>query len=109
MAERPDQPEYLLALSDLPESCLVSTDWLAEQLNRGEEAIRRAITRKELPPPFALCSKQYWTIGHLRDFFLQRAKAFEASPAPMNESLQKATRDTERHTAKRYISPLRKV
>jgi len=105
MAEQQDQPELWNGLSGLPDTCLVSPQWLARQLHRGEDAIRRAVARGELPPPLPLCSKRYWPVAYLREFLVRRARALEASPLPGEAT----DADTPRAPARTYSSALRKA
>jgi hypothetical protein len=107
----PDQPEVWAALANLPDVCFISPEWLAKQLHRGDEAIRRAIERGELPHPMPLCSRRYWLVGHLRDFFMRRARSLEGPPSSPVRGVGDgdATGDPEGASVRRYTSPIRKV
>ena len=103
MTEQNEQPDRLTELSGLPRKSLISVSDLAQMLKRSEESIRRAIDRHELPAPFSLCSKRYWTVGHLLEFFEQRSRG----TLTISESEEAPTEIPTPH--RRYVSPLRKV
>ena len=105
-----EQANELIRLSEMPSTALIAVDRLAELLNRDHESIRKAIKRGELPEPIPICSKRYWVVGYLLDFFHQRSETIEAQPSEDREHSAAIPKSVSRTTRSRdYQSPIRKV
>ncbi|MFH1743385.1 MAG: hypothetical protein ABIH23_30635 [bacterium] len=59
-------------LGDLPEGAVVTEVGLARIFQRHPTSIRRAVRRKELPPPTKLLGGPIWTVGAILAHIEQR-------------------------------------
>jgi len=67
--EFPALPGNLAGLAALPRSAPLDAPTLAAILGRCEKSVARMWRRGELPPPFKLGARHYWTAGAILDCF----------------------------------------
>ena len=59
-------------LGDLPDGTIINEEALARLFDRCQVSIKRAIQRRELPPPVKLLGMPVWTVGKILNFINDR-------------------------------------
>lgn len=67
-----DTPDVMTELAELPPDALVFLPAMSAYLHRHPTSVRRAVTRGELPPPFAMMGRWAWTAGAIVRHLQQR-------------------------------------
>ena len=83
-APLPEIAGVIRELGDLGDGAVLFEAGVASLLRRHPCTIRRAVQRKELPPPVRLIGQPAWTVGAIRRH--------------LNQRLEKALQDAERET-----------
>ncbi len=64
--------EVVREIGDLPADAIITEEGLAKMFSRHGASIRRAVERRELPPPTRMFGKPCWTVRAIREHVSQR-------------------------------------
>ena len=82
---------FVMEIGSLPDGVIGTESGLAKWFGRHPGSIRRAVERRELPPPAKLLGKPVWTVGSIRSHLEGRLAEAEASQRAFDKRTYKDT------------------